>query len=139
MSKIDTLLPSFKPVIQVLLHELETLGIKCVVTSGRRTIAEQNRLYAQGRTTAGDVVTKAKGGQSPHNFGAAADICPLNAAGECWWDAPDDVWQVIALTARKNGLVAGYDFKNFKDSPHVEDAHWKDQQALWNAGKISVA
>ena len=46
-----------------------------------RTFAEQDALYAQGRTKLFDtngkrlgVVTKAKGGQSIHNFGLALDI-----------------------------------------------------------------
>ena len=136
--KIDSLDPSFRPKIEVLLHELELQGIKCVVTSGRRTMAEQSELYAKGRTAPGAVVTKAPPGQSPHNFGLAADLCPLDAHGECWWDCPDDLWKVIALTARKNGLVAGYFFESIHDAPHVEDAHWKDAQALWHEGKLQV-
>jgi hypothetical protein len=36
-----------------------------------RTIAEQDALYAQGRTKPGKKVTNAKGGQSYHNFGLA--------------------------------------------------------------------
>jgi len=137
--KIDTLLPSFKPVIQVLLHELESLGIKCVVTSARRTMQEQAVLFEQGRTAVGDIVTNARAGQSPHNFGTAVDLCPLDSDGKLWWNAPDDIWHVIALTATKNGLVAGYNFKSFKDAPHIEDPHWKEQQVLWSQGKINVA
>ncbi len=33
-----------------------------------RSFEEQNKLYAQGRTVPGQVVTKARGGQSPHNY-----------------------------------------------------------------------
>ena len=71
--RLATLEPSFKPKIEVLLHELEQMGIKCVVTSGRRTMAQQAKLYAQGRSTHGAIVTKAPAGSSPHNFGLAAD------------------------------------------------------------------
>jgi len=39
-----------------------------------RTFAEQDNLYAQGRTKPGPVVTYAKGGQSYHNYGLAIDI-----------------------------------------------------------------
>ncbi len=39
-----------------------------------RTFAEQDALYAQGRTTKGAIVTYAKGGQSYHNYGLAIDI-----------------------------------------------------------------
>ena len=139
MKKIDSLLPSFKPKVMVLLHELELQGITCVVTSARRTLAEQNKIYQQGRTTPGAIVSNARGGESAHNFGSAVDICPLNSAGELWWDCPDDIWHVIALTATKNGLEAGYDWAKFRDAPHVQDPHWKDQQALWKQGRIQVA
>ena len=137
--RLAALEPEFKAKIEVLLGELEIQGIKCVVTSARRTMAEQAKLYAQGRSTHGAIVTKAPAGSSPHNFGLAADLCPLNPAGELWWTAPDDVWQVIALTAKNNGLVSGYYFRSIKDNPHVEAPEWKIAQSDWRAGKITVA
>ena len=42
-----------------------------------RTFAEQDVLYAQGRSKPGKVVTNAKGGQSYHNYGLAIDIVLL--------------------------------------------------------------
>ena len=42
-----------------------------------RTFAEQDALYAQGRTKGGLKVTNAKGGQSYHNYGLAIDIVLL--------------------------------------------------------------
>lgn len=39
-----------------------------------RTFQEQDAIYAQGRTTPGNIVTYAKGGQSYHNYGLAVDI-----------------------------------------------------------------
>jgi hypothetical protein len=44
---------------------------------GVRTFAEQDALYAQGRTRKGLRVTNAKGGQSYHNYGLAADCALL--------------------------------------------------------------
>ena len=44
------------------------------VVQGLRTIAEQNALYAKGRTSPGPIVTKAKGGSSYHNYGLAIDL-----------------------------------------------------------------
>ena len=133
-----SLMPSFRPKVMVLLYELEMAGIRCLVTSCRRTLKEQDALYEIGRSIPGDVVTKARGGQSPHNFGMAIDLVPLDSDNQPWWDCPDDVWQVIALTAEKNGLKCGYRFTNH-DAPHVEDPHWKEQQALWKEGKVQVA
>ena len=139
MSKaIDSLELEFKPLIITLLAELKLRGINCVVTSGRRTIDEQNKLYSQGRTTSGSVVTKARGGESPHNFGLAADLCPLDRNGNLWWNCPDDIWQVIHNLAEERGyLDSGYDWK-FCDRPHLEDHRWKTAQALWREGKLIV-
>lgn len=140
MNKVlDSLDINFKPLIVALLAQLELDGIKCIGTSGRRTIVEQDKLYAQGRTTPGEIVTKAKGGQSPHNFGLAVDLCPINPKdGSLWWNAPDDVWNIIHLLAEERGyLDSGYDWK-FCDRPHVEDPRWKIEQAKWIKGEIHV-
>ena len=48
-----------------------TSGLSARLISGTRTFAEQDRLYAQGRTEPGNVVTNARGGQSNHNYGIA--------------------------------------------------------------------
>jgi peptidoglycan L-alanyl-D-glutamate endopeptidase CwlK len=142
VNKLDSLEPEFREKIIKLIAELAVHGIVCVVTSGRRTISEQYKLYQQGRTTPGKIVTKAKGGQSPHNFGLAADLCPLHPeTKELWWDAPDDIWNVIHSLAEDGSLTdldSGYDWK-FCDRPHVEDKSWKQAQALWMEGKLSVA
>ena len=42
-----------------------------------RTFAEQDALYAQGRTKPGKIVTNAKGSQSYHCYGLAVDIVLL--------------------------------------------------------------
>lgn len=44
------------------------------IVQGLRTIEEQNKLYAQGRTAPGPKVTNAKGGRSYHNYGTAFDF-----------------------------------------------------------------
>src|SRR5215471_18388685 len=55
---------------------LEQEGIEILVVQGLRTWAEQDALYAQGRTASGQIVTNARGGQSYHNFGLAVDCTP---------------------------------------------------------------
>jgi len=140
MSKIDTLEPSFrKQVEELLTAAADATGLKWVITSGRRTMAEQQLLYDQGRLIPGKVVTNAKPGSSAHNFGLAADLAPLNPeTGKVWWEAPKGKWRAMADTARKLGLVAGYYFKSIFDAPHVEAPNWRDVRAQWQAGKIKV-
>lgn len=57
-----------------------------------RSNAEQDALYAQGRTTPGHIVTNAKAGQSSHNPGKdgkarAFDAVPLMCGKPQWNDA----------------------------------------------------
>ena len=145
MNKIlSSLEPEFRPLVENLIAKCAIDGIVIIPTSGQRTIAEQNLLYAKGRddqgNVIGEIVTKAKGGQSPHNFGLACDVVPINPKTKKeWWDAPDDVWNVIHTLAEEDGLLdSGYDWK-FCDRPHVESPKWKDAQAMWRDHKIVVA
>lgn len=139
MSKLDSLDPSFREKVETTIAEVSTAtGLTWVPVSCRRTIHEQNTLYAQGRTTGGSIVTRAKGGQSPHNFGLGCDCAPFKDGG-IWWDAPQGYWDAYGAIAKSHGLVWGGDFKSITDLPHIEDPNWKEQQALWQAGKIDVA
>ena len=71
---IATLQPEVRPYARALVLRAASAGISIKVISGLRTYAEQNALYAQGRTEPGRVVTNARGGYSNHNFGIAFDI-----------------------------------------------------------------
>ena len=139
MSKLDTLEPGFKEKVIELLNKTKlATGRDWALSDGRRTIAQQNALYAQGRTKAGKVVTNAKGGQSAHNFGLAADLWPLKN-GDFDWGANQNFFRVMADIAQELGLTAGFYFKSIHDAPHVEDPRWKQVQAQWKEGKVQVA
>lgn len=140
MAKIDTLEPEFKALVEQLLTIAHSVtGYRWVVTSGRRTLKEQQKLYNQGRTTPGPVVTKAPPGSSAHNFGLAADLAPLKEDGTIWWEAPKKVWQAMADGARQLGLVPGFYFQTIFDAPHVEDPSWRAVRTAWREGKVEVA
>lgn len=105
-----------------------------------RTFAEQDALFAQGRTRLFDnsgkrlgVVTKAKGGQSIHNYGLAFDIVLLkdtNGDGtfeSTSWETNVDFdkdgkadWMEVVDILKKHGWTWGGDWKSFKDAPHFE-------------------
>ena len=57
--------------------DLASQGVIVEIVQGLRTFAEQDALYAQGRTGPGAIVTQARGGESNHNYGLAADLCPF--------------------------------------------------------------
>ncbi|MFJ5622021.1 M15 family metallopeptidase [Peribacillus loiseleuriae] len=73
------------------------------IPDGYRSIAEQDKLYAQGRTAPGKVVTNAKGGQSNHNYGLAVDYFLLTPDGKtALWTVNND-WLRVATIAKSFG------------------------------------
>jgi hypothetical protein len=56
---------------------------------------------------------------SKHISGLAFDAAPSRDGIKAAWDAPDWVWERMAVIAEKHGLKAGRRWKN-KDSPHFE-------------------
>jgi peptidoglycan L-alanyl-D-glutamate endopeptidase CwlK len=94
-----------------------------VLTSGWRSPAEQDRLYAQGRTKPGKKVTNARGGASKHNFGKAIDVAPLKAGKIDWND--EALWNKMVAVARQVirehnlPIRCGADFRS-PDRPHFE-------------------
>lgn len=96
------------------------------LTSTHRTAAEQDALYAIGRTVKGKIVTNAKAGQSPHNKypSAAFDIAfiGMNKKLDC---NKKYFKQFADIIKEINDMVAcGIDWK-FVDPPHFELKNWK--------------
>jgi len=119
-------LSKLHPIISVRGHSMLELcahdGLAVLVTQGLRTWEEQDKLYAQGRTAPGPIVTKAKGGQSYHNFGLAFDIVVLDALRKADWDTNHAGWARAAELGKSAGLEWGGDCKGFKDLPHFQYA-----------------
>lgn len=138
MTHLESLDDRIRPLAERLIELCKQEGIIIRLTSGRRTIQQQNMLYAQGRTMPGRIVTNAKGGASPHNFGLAFDVVPIKD-GKPDWNAPLAVWDRIGELGKSLGLTWGGDFKTLKDRPHFELPIWKTVRADWLAGKIQVA
>ncbi|OME55108.1 M15 family metallopeptidase [Paenibacillus odorifer] len=114
----------------VLIERCYVRGVPIVITQGLRTIAEQDALYAQGRTKPGSIVTNAKGGYSYHNFGLAVDFALLLPNGSSVsWDMNRDYnennikdWIEVVEEAKKLGFDWGGDWTSFKDYPHFQMA-----------------
>jgi peptidoglycan LD-endopeptidase CwlK len=92
-------------------------GLDFRVTSGTRTMAEQAKLYAQGRTAAGPKVTNARPGYSWHNFGVAFDIT-LFKGGKPVWEGKE--YDTAGGVGRRIGLEWGGAWQTFKDRPHFQ-------------------
>lgn len=102
-----------------MIADLAAQGTVVEVVQGLRTFAEQDALYAKGRTSAGAIVTQARGGESNHNFGLAVDLCPFTN-DKPDWNAPMGVWAAIGAAAAARGLEWGGQWKKFLDKPHVQ-------------------
>lgn len=116
-AQIATLLPQVQPLARTLIRLAAKEGITAVVTSGNRTYAEQNALYEQGRSTAGKIVTNARGGYSNHNFGLAFDLT-IFKNGQPVWESPD--YKTLGAIGKEVGLVWGGDWQSISDEPHFE-------------------
>lgn len=126
--KLEGLLAPVRAAAERLIERCYARDIPIVITQGLRTIAEQDKLYAQGRTTAGSIVTNARGGYSYHNFGVAIDFALLSADGkQVYWDTKRDGnankfadWAEVVDEAKRLGFAWGGDWTSFKDYPHFE-------------------
>ena len=96
------------------------LGIKLRVTSGFRDLKEQDGLFAKGG------VTKARGGQSYHNFGLAIDICIITKDGK----ADFVITREIANVGKKHGWDWGNDVVGTWDKPHFQNTFGKSVREL---------
>lgn len=120
---IATLLPKAQELARTWLAQVRQAGIPAVIICGTRTYAEQNELYAQGRTKPGKIVTKAKAGYSNHNFGIAWDFVIFEgvnengSTGKALWDSP--LTDKAAHIAEFLGLEWGGRWK-FVDKPHLQ-------------------
>lgn len=117
--RLEKVHPELSRRIQALLDTLRQHSLQVEVVQGLRTFAEQDGLFAQGRSRPGPIVTRARGGQSNHNYGLAVDLVPFNN-GQPNWNAPLGVWTTIGTEAEKLGLEWGGDWKKFVDKPHVQ-------------------
>lgn len=114
---IKLLYPVFRKTLLDMLADMQCNGYTFIITDGYRGEAQQNLLYAKGRTVPGPKVTNARWGSSPHGLGIAADIA-RQVDGKISWK--DDHYAVIGKFASQHGLVWGGDWASLKDKPHLE-------------------
>lgn len=97
-------------------------GITFRVVQGLRTMASQAAIYAQGRTTPGEVVTNAQPGYSWHNYGTAVDLIPGLRGTTTWepnWDWKHPDFQTMIRCGIGLGLVSGSTWHE-PDHPHFQ-------------------
>lgn len=128
--KTKKLNPVFRERLVLLAEALARRSMQTLITDGLRTFAEQDALFAQGRTKPGPVVTKARGGQSNHNYGLAVDMYPV-INGKVFTDVPkgasvefrrafNATQDAAGEDAERLGLFWGARFSGIVDTPHIQ-------------------
>lgn len=160
MRDITALHPRLQVKLAQLREECGKQGISILYSECLRTIAEQDALYAQGRTTPGSIVTNAKGStySSQHQWGIAADFyldMDIDGDGDRKDDAFNNstgLFERVGQIAKSIGLAWGGDWTSFKDRPHVYLPDWGSTTAklkqqygtpssfmqTWGDGKVTV-
>lgn len=122
--------------VAVLLQAIKDSPFDFSITDGVRTTAQQQALYAQGRTAPGEVVTQADGVRNKSNhqakadgYGHAVDLYPYVNGGIDWNDASGRQ-KLIAAHIKATGNKLGYPItwggdwtmavEHIVDRPHFE-------------------
>jgi peptidoglycan L-alanyl-D-glutamate endopeptidase CwlK len=115
---LDDLAPPAKQRAEAFIAAAKAKGIDLLVTSTYRDSESQDALYAQGRTIPGNIVTRAKAGQSWHNWRCALDVVPL-VNGKAIWD-DQALWKQVGEIGKSCGLEWAGDWRTFKEYPHFQ-------------------
>lgn len=144
LERIETAHPLLRSELRKIYEEI------CIALTGKaicrfayvlRTFEEQDELFKKRPR-----VTKAKAGQSYHNYGLAVDIVLITDKGKkASWDTVKDFdgdrvsdWMEIVSIFKKYGWQWGGEW-NFKDDPHFEktfNRSWPQLLALHMEDKV---
>jgi len=123
-TRLQKIYPRLADLVRKMADTLLQEGIVIRVIQALRTIAEQDALFAQGRTKPGKIVTNARGGQSYHNFGLAVDCAPSKFGPDKPydpdWDEKNPSWQRMIAVGVSLGLNSGATWRTLKDFPHFQ-------------------
>ena len=114
---IGKLHPRVQAYARALYFKAREHGLTIQIISGLRSYAEQDALYAQGRTEPGNVVTNARAGHSNHNFGIAFDI-GLFERNEYLGESP--MYKAVGALGEELGLEWGGNWRTLVDQPHFQ-------------------
>lgn len=108
----------------------EKYGLVMRTTCGLRSIEEQDKLYAKGRTAPGNIVTNAKGQDSWHSYGLAVDSCFVGSDPYLEKHPKgNEIWQYFGKKCEDYQMIWGNTFLRLKDKPHCEKHYDMDLKA----------
>ncbi|MGB3645286.1 MAG: M15 family metallopeptidase [Mesorhizobium sp.] len=106
---------------RLLIRKMRDLNVPMFCHCAMRSPEDQNSAYVRG-------VSRAKAGESAHNWGCAVDVIHSVRA----WNLDRKSWEVIGHVGKeladRNGfeIVWGGDFKSLWDPAHWELAYWRE-------------
>lgn len=132
MRDINALHPVLIKKVYELIELAEKNGITIGISECVRTVAEQDALYAQGRTTAGNKVTNCKGStySSMHQWGVAFDFYlkeDVDGDGQVSDDAFNNstkLFEKVGALGQSIGLEWGGSWTSIVDRPHFQLPNW---------------
>jgi len=115
--------PDLVTAISAIFDEMDAEQAPMFVVAGLRTAAQQAVLYAQGRSTPGQIVTYKDGITHPSNHQAHAD--GFGHAVDCAFIGPQPFdprhpWEKYGEAVEAHGLLWGARFIGLDDRPHAE-------------------
>jgi peptidoglycan L-alanyl-D-glutamate endopeptidase CwlK len=116
--KLEDLHPKVMQMCSAFTRDCNAQGIDVIITSTYRDHESQNALFAQGRTAPGKIVTKAKGGQSFHNYKVAFDFCPIVNGKAAWNDTK--LFVKCGEIAENHGLEWAGRWVRMKEMAHCQ-------------------
>lgn len=99
-------------------------GLIIEIGESFRTVAEQDALYAQGRTKPGSIITNAPGSSysSMHQWGVAFDIYRNDGKGA--YNESGNFFIKAGAIGKSLGLEWGGDWHSIVDKPHYQLPDW---------------
>ena len=116
--------PRLQVLAAKLVDECNKQGVKIAIGETFRTVAEQDALYAQGRTKPGNKVTNAPGStySSYHQWGTAFDIYRDDGQGA--YNEAGNFFGRVGEIGVSIGLEWGGNWKSPVDKPHFQLPDW---------------
>lgn len=116
--------PRLQKLAAELVEKCSEQGLKIKIGETYRTVAEQDALYAQGRTEPGNIVTNAPGKSysSYHQWGTAFDIFRNDGSGA--YNESGKFFERVGQIGKAIGLEWGGDWKSIVDKPHFQLPDW---------------
>ena len=116
--------PRLQTLANSLVLECKRQGLQVKIGECFRSVAEQNELYAKGRTKKGSIVTYAKGSDysSMHQWGIAFDVIRNDGKGA--YNNSDGWFDKVGKIGKTLGLEWGGDWTKPTDRPHFQLPDW---------------